>query len=122
MSYIFNTGTYSYKVSTRSDDAQRWFDRGLMWIYGYNHSEAEYCFEKSLKYDPECAMSHWGIAYAVGPNYNKTWSDFPAEEFLNPLSRASINLSLVTNPETITILIPMSSLANIILLASVLFV
>jgi len=21
-------------------------------------------------------MAHWGIAYAIGPNYNKPWDDF----------------------------------------------
>ena len=76
----FDLGKYSLPITTSSKDSQLWFDRGLMWIYGYNHSEAEYCFKQSLKYDPLCAMSHWGMAYAVGPNYNKTWSDFPEEE------------------------------------------
>ena len=90
----FDLGTYSFPVTTVSKEAQIWFDRGLMWIYGYNHSEAEYCFEKSLKYDPECAMSHWGIAYAVGPNYNKTWSDFPEEEKQICIEKSALSIQL----------------------------
>ena len=38
---------------------------------GYHHEEAVACFERALEHDPTCAMAHWGIAYAIGPNYNK---------------------------------------------------
>ena len=30
--------------------------------------------------DPSCAMTLWGIAYALGPNYNKPWEAFDADE------------------------------------------
>ena len=69
----YDLGTYSRKVSTSSDDAQRWFDRGLVWTYSYNHEQAIECFQKALEHDPDCAMAHWGVAYAVGPNYNFEW-------------------------------------------------
>ena len=69
----YNLGTYSRKVSTKSKKAQRWFDRGLVWTYSYNHEQAIQCFQKALKHDPKCAMAHWGIAYAAGPNYNFEW-------------------------------------------------
>ena len=36
----FDLGTYSRKVTTSSADAQLWFDRGLNWLFGFNHSEA----------------------------------------------------------------------------------
>ena len=76
----FDLGSYSFPVTTSSKEAQMWFDRGLMWIYGYNHDEAEFCFEQSIRIDPGCAMSYWGIGYAIGPNYNKTWADFSHED------------------------------------------
>ena len=69
----YDLGTYSRKISTSSDDAQRWFDRGLVWTYSYNHEQAIECFQKALEHDPDCAMAHWGVAYAVGPNYNFEW-------------------------------------------------
>ena len=25
-------------------------------------------------------MAHWGVAYAIGPNYNKPWDDFEPDE------------------------------------------
>ncbi|KNG93024.1 hypothetical protein [Pseudaestuariivita atlantica] len=75
----FDLGTHGRAVSD-VPEAQTWFDRGLVWTYGYNHEEAIACFERALAADPGCAMSLWGIAYAVGPNYNKVWEDFgPAE-------------------------------------------
>jgi tetratricopeptide (TPR) repeat protein len=76
----FDLGTYSRAVSTRSPEAQRWFDIGLNWCYGFNHEEAIRCFEKVLSFDPGCAMAHWGIAYAAGPFYNLTWREHGAAE------------------------------------------
>ncbi len=69
----FDLGQYSRKVTTSSRDAQLWFDRGLNWLFGFNHGEAIKCFQKALEYDPECAMAHWGVSYASGPNYNLPW-------------------------------------------------
>ena len=74
--YHFDLGGYSRTVTTDSEAAQVWFDRGLNWTYAFNHEEAIKCFEKALEHDPECAMAKWGIAYAAGPNYNKPWELF----------------------------------------------
>ena len=70
----YDLGSYARKITTRSADAQIWFDRGLNWIYGFNHGEAIACFQKALASDPDCAMAYWGIAYAAGPNYNQPWN------------------------------------------------
>ena len=69
----FDIDVYSRKVTTKSGEAQLWFDRGLVWCYGYSHEEAIACFRRALEHDPECAMAWWGIAYAAGPNYNLPW-------------------------------------------------
>ena len=69
----FDLGPYGRKVTTSSADAQLWFDRGLNWLFGFNHGEAIKCFQKALEHDPECAMAHWGVSYASGPNYNLPW-------------------------------------------------
>jgi len=69
----FDLGPYSRKNTTSSRDAQLWFDRGLNWMFGFNHGEAVKCFKKALEHDPDCAMAHWGISYASGPNYNLPW-------------------------------------------------
>jgi tetratricopeptide (TPR) repeat protein len=89
----YDLGAYSRTVSTASPDAQQWFDRGLVWTYGYNHEEAIACFRKALAADPGCAMAHWGIAYCIGPNYNKPWVAFEADEKPDCIetAQASIN-------------------------------
>jgi len=69
----FDLGPYGRKVTTSSPDAQLWFDRGLNWLFGFNHGEAIKCFQMALQHDPECAMAHWGASYASGPNYNLPW-------------------------------------------------
>jgi tetratricopeptide (TPR) repeat protein len=53
--------------------AQAAFDAGLAHLYGYNHAEAMAFFEQALAADPACALAHWGIGYAAGPNYNLPW-------------------------------------------------
>ena len=76
----YDLGSYGRPVTTSSAEVQTWFDRGLVWLYGYNHEEAIVCFEKAIEYDANCAMAHWGVAYAIGPNYNKPWDDFEPDE------------------------------------------
>ena len=88
MNSYYNLGSYSRSVTTSSVEAQTWFDRGLMWSFGYNHEEALRCFEKAAKADPRCAMAQWGIAYAAGPNYNKQWSAFDPSDLRNSLALA----------------------------------
>ncbi|MGJ8585441.1 MAG: hypothetical protein ACSHXD_15205 [Marinosulfonomonas sp.] len=74
--YQYDLGVYSYKITTSSEAAQNWFDRGLNWTFNYNHEEAVKCFQKAVEADPNCAMAQWGIAYASGPNYNMWWVHF----------------------------------------------
>lgn len=69
----FDLGPYARNVTTESADAQTWFDRGLNWLYGFNHAEAIACFDRAIDADPACLMAHWGRAHALGPNYNLTW-------------------------------------------------
>ncbi len=84
--YPYDLGSYSWKISTSSEIAQIWFDRGLNWSYGFNHEEAEVCFKRALEADPGCAMAHWGLAYIAGPNYNRSWELFTPEEGVEMLS------------------------------------
>ncbi len=86
--YDYDLGAHGRRVATRSAEAQRWFDRGLVWTYGFNHEEAVRCFERALECDPHCAMAHWGIAYALGPNYNKPWDAFDEADLSTSLARA----------------------------------
>jgi tetratricopeptide (TPR) repeat protein len=84
----FDLGRYVRRVTTTSDEAQTWFDRGLRWTYGFNHEEAADCFRKAIAADPDCAMAQWGLAYVIGPNYNKPWELFEPEEKAATLQEA----------------------------------
>ncbi len=68
-------GNHHHPVSTRHAEAQRFFDQGLTLIYAFNHAEAARSFTRAAELDPQLAMAHWGIALAVGPNYNEAEVD-----------------------------------------------
>ena len=72
----YDLGSHKHPITTQSVDAQLWFDRGLIWSYAFNYEEAARCFKKAVEADPCCAIAHWGVAYAVGPHYNKQWDKF----------------------------------------------
>ncbi|NEC84477.1 hypothetical protein [Streptomyces sp. SID12501] len=92
--YGYDLGTHGRRVTTSSAEAQKWFDRGLVWTYGFHHEEAVACFEAAAAADPDCAMAHWGIAYALGPNYNKPWESFDGEDLARTVARTHAAVEL----------------------------
>jgi tetratricopeptide (TPR) repeat protein len=88
VSRYFDLGSYRRRVTTRSAQASSWFNRGLAWAYGFNHEESIRCFDRAIEYDPDCAMAYWGLAYAVGPNYNAQWQAFDEQGLASAVSRA----------------------------------
>jgi tetratricopeptide (TPR) repeat protein len=63
-------GSHTHPIATQSALAQKFFDQGLALIYGFNHDEAARLFARAAELDPHSPMPHWGIALALGPNYN----------------------------------------------------
>jgi tetratricopeptide (TPR) repeat protein len=63
-------GNLHHPVATKNAEAQKFFDQGLRLIYAFNHVEAQRSFQKAAQLDPQLAMAYWGMALAVGPNYN----------------------------------------------------
>lgn len=63
-------GDYRMKITTRSEQAQRYFDQGMTLSFGFNHAEAARSFREASKLDPGCAMCSWGLALVLGPNIN----------------------------------------------------
>ena len=68
-------GNWHHPVSTKNSQAQAFFDQGLRLIYAFNHDEAARSFQRAAEFDPKLAMAYWGIAEAVGPNYNDPASE-----------------------------------------------
>ncbi len=82
-------GSHHRAVSTESPEAQRYFDQGLAFLYGFNHDEAIRAFARAAEIDPTCAMAHWGVAYANGPHINNAvLPPDRAEAAWNALERA----------------------------------
>jgi tetratricopeptide (TPR) repeat protein len=68
-------GYLHHPVTTSNPQAQLFFDQGLRLIYAFNHDEAARSFQHAADLDPEMAMAYWGVAEAVGPNYNDPASE-----------------------------------------------
>ena len=68
-------GDLHHAVSTNNAQAQQFFDQGLRQIYAFNHDEAARSFQRATDLDHQLAMAYWGVAEAVGPNYNDPASD-----------------------------------------------
>jgi tetratricopeptide (TPR) repeat protein len=71
VSLMSGLGSLHHPVSTKDEEAQRFFDQGLRMIYGFNHAEAIRSFQRAAELDPNLAMAYWGIALALGPNINQ---------------------------------------------------
>lgn len=83
----YDLGDFQRTINTSSPEAQTWFNQGITWCYGFNHEQAVKCFEKVLWHDEDCVMAYWGLAYALGPNYNKPWSLFGKRERLDTIKQ-----------------------------------
>ena len=46
-------------------DAQKLFDRGMLYQHSFWYRASQRVFEDVLKADPECGMAHWGTALSL---------------------------------------------------------
>ncbi|MDP6962972.1 MAG: hypothetical protein QGF46_02280, partial [Planctomycetota bacterium] len=76
-------GGYQRAVTTKSAEAQEWFNRGLQLVYGFNHDAAAYAFARAAIIDPSCAMAWWGIAYSYGVDVNNDYVSEREAKFAN---------------------------------------
>src|SRR5579862_5266118 len=90
-------GNLHHPVSTKNTQAQQFFDQGLRLIYAFNHYEAERSFRRASELDPKLAIAYWGIAEAVGPNYNDPASEERFKQAYDAIQRAS-DLSADASP------------------------
>ena len=90
-------GDLHHPVSTKNADAQAFFDQGLRLIYAFNHDEAARSFQRAAALDPKLAMAYWGIAEAVGPNYNDPASEERFKQAHEAIQKA-VDLSAGASP------------------------
>src|SRR4051812_39714269 len=63
-------GSHTRKITTKSAQAQHYFDQGLNFLFGFHHGASIRSFQEAARLDPECAMAYWGVALASGPHIN----------------------------------------------------
>ena len=90
-------GNAHHPVSTTNPEAQKFFDQGLRLIYDFNHDEAARSFQRATELDAKLAIAYWGIAEAVGPNYNDPASDDRFKQAHEAIQKA-VDLSSNASP------------------------
>jgi tetratricopeptide (TPR) repeat protein len=63
-------GTHSHPINTHHLEAQKFFDQGLVSLFGFNRYEALRSFRRASEIDPSALMPYWGMAMAQGPHIN----------------------------------------------------
>ena len=63
-------GSYTRKITTKSAEAQKYFDQGIKFYFGFNHGAALRAFQAAETLDPGCAMNYWGAALACDGDIN----------------------------------------------------
>ncbi len=88
MDYPYDLGPYFESINAGCDETQCWFNRGMMWLYGFDLDSAYKCFGQAARLSPDFAMAHWGLAYASGFYYNMPWSRMSRAELERNLKRS----------------------------------
>src|SRR5712675_517348 len=57
-------GTVHFETSCKPE-AQKLFDRGMLYQHSFWYRASQKTFEEALKADPECAIAYWGIALSL---------------------------------------------------------
>ena len=70
-------GTYSRPISTDSETAQKFFDQGLRFAWGFYFPESIASHQEAARHDPDHPMPYWGMAHAMGPNPNSRYARMP---------------------------------------------
>lgn len=63
-------GSYSWKITTSSAEAQALFNQGIQLRWAYNMDESARSMASARRADPECAMCYWGEAFGLGAYLN----------------------------------------------------
>ena len=68
--YTVGLGPYSWRVTTRSREAQAFYDQWIQLLFSFTPEDAARSFREAQKRDSTCAMCYLGEAWAWGPYLN----------------------------------------------------
>lgn len=74
--------------TSENETARRYFDQGMLLMYGFNHAAAIRSFRMAQQLDPDCALCAWGEALSYGPNINAPMNPDDNPKALAALARA----------------------------------
>lgn len=63
-------GNVDHPVTTKSAEAQKYFNQGLAYLFAFNHDAGVASFKQAAELDPNMAMAYWGMSLGLGANYN----------------------------------------------------
>lgn len=90
-------GTYSYPISTDSEEAQAFFDQGLRMAWSFYFPESIASYQEAARLDPDHPMPYWGLAHAIGPNPNSRYQGLPDDPQGTGLAAIRTALDLANN-------------------------
>ena len=99
---IEGSGTYSREITTRVPAAQKFFDQGLRFAWGFYFPESIASYQEAARLDPDHPMPYWGMAHAMGPNPNSRYArmpDDPLGEGLKAIEEALKRIDKASNLE-----------------------
>lgn len=88
-----------FAITTKKAEAQNYFNQGLMLSFGFNHAESARSFFEATRQDPKCAMSWWGFAYVLGPNYNAGMEKDNFQRAFDASKKANLYAAACTDKE-----------------------
>jgi tetratricopeptide (TPR) repeat protein len=68
--YASGLGKFTWPISSRSPEAQAYFNQGFQLMYAFAKPEAGRSFREAQRRDPSCAICYWGEAWAWGSYVN----------------------------------------------------
>jgi hypothetical protein len=80
-------GNIHFPISTKSAEAQAFFNQAVGQLHGFWYFEAERSFRQVALIDPNCAMSYWGLAMANVNNPKR------AREFIQKATELDASVS-----------------------------
>ena len=87
--YTVGLGPFARPISSKSADAQGYFNQGFQMMYAFAKAEAVRSFREAWKRDPDCAICFWGEAWALGSYLNG-----PMSAADSPLAYAAVQKAI----------------------------
>ncbi|HYP05484.1 MAG TPA: hypothetical protein VER03_04545 [Bryobacteraceae bacterium] len=89
-------GSTPFRITTKSAEAQKFFDQGVAQMHSFWAREAERSFLQAAELDPEAPMPHWGIAMVAVGDYRPRFqlAGEPTNRPLSPRVKKAVEKAL----------------------------